>query len=153
GAFQVPMTTIHLIPPGPSALELAAELAGVRARASFEEAIKHARESADVAKAGVEHSVNAAVALNRGADTVAHEAQAITRVGGRVTSAAPGVGRSIIAVSVAQAGPVRSGVRDAGEKSAEGALQLGQAISGMTDRAASGMMSGTLAGAGAVSDR
>src|SRR5215472_8604358 len=52
GAFEVPMTTIHVIPPGPSALELAEELAGMRARQSFQESIKHARESMNLAKAG-----------------------------------------------------------------------------------------------------
>ena len=151
GAFQVPMTTIHLIPPGPSALEFAAELAGMRARQSFLESVKHARESADLAKAGVERSVSAAGAINRGAETVARETRGITRLGGGAMSAAPGVGSSIIAVSVSRAGPAYSGTREVGEKVAESALETGREMSGATDRAASAVMSGTIAGAGAVS--
>ena len=151
GAFQVPATTIHLIPPGPSALDLAAELAGMRARQSFLESVKHARESADLAKAGVERSVNAAVAINRGADAVARETHGITRLGSDAMSAAPGLGSSIIAVSVSHAGPAYSGTREVGEKVGELSLETGRAIRGATDRAASAVMSGTIAGAGAVS--
>ena len=35
GAFQVPNTSISLIPPGPSTLEFVKELAGIRAKQSF----------------------------------------------------------------------------------------------------------------------
>src|SRR5262245_41920183 len=145
GAFQVPRTTVHLIPPGPGAVELAAELAGMRALQSFQESVKHARESADLAKAGVERSVNAAVAINRGADSVAREAQGITRLGTGMMSAAPGVGSSIVAISVSHAGPVYSATRDAGEKTVESTAKAGQAVSGATDRATSAVMSGTVA--------
>ena len=150
GAFQVPATTIHLIPPGPGALELAAELAGMRAAQSFQESIKHARESVDVAKAGVERSVNTAVAINRAADAVARETGGVTRLGGNLMSAAPGIGSSIVAVSVSHARPAYSGTREVGEKVAELSLETGGAMSNATDRAASALMSGTLAGAGAV---
>lgn len=151
GAFEVPTTTIHLIPPGPSALDLAAELAGMRARRSFQESIKHARESADFARAGVERSVNTAVAINRGADAVARETYGITRLGSEAMSAAPGLGSSIIAVSVSHAKPAYSGTREVGEKVGELSLETGQAMSDATDRAASALMSGTIAAAGTVS--
>jgi hypothetical protein len=45
GAFQVPNTTIRLIPAGPSALELAMELVGIRARQSFLLSLQRARDS------------------------------------------------------------------------------------------------------------
>jgi hypothetical protein len=150
GAFEVPMTTIHLIPPGPSAVELAAELAGKRALQSFQESVKHARESAGLAKAGVEGSVNAAVAANRGADAIARETRSITHLGGDMMSAAPRVGTGIIAVSVSHAGPASSGVRQIGGQVSEMSLDAGRTISDATDKVASSLMSGTVAGAGAV---
>ena len=150
GAFQVPTTTIHLIPPGPSALELAGELAGMRALQSFQESVKHARESVNLAKAGVERSMSAAGTINRGAGAVAQEARGVTRRGADLMSAAPRVGSRVVAVSVSRAGPTYSATHDVGERVAEGALEAGRAMSDATQRAASGVMSGTIAGAGAV---
>lgn len=152
GAFQVPMTTVHLVPPGPSTLELAEELAGMRARQSFEESVKHARESVNVAKAGVERSAGAASAINRGAGAVAEQTHGIARFGVDTLKAAPGATTRIIAVSISRAGPVYSGTREGGEKIAGGSLDFGRGMSEAADRAASGMMSGTLAGAGAFAD-
>ena len=152
GAFQVPMTTVHLVPPGPSTLELAEELAGMRALQSFEESLKHARESVNVAKTGVERSAGAASAINRGAGAVAEETHGISRFGVDTLKAAPGTTTRIIAGSVSRAGPVYSGTRDAGEKMAEGSLAFGRGMSEATDRVASGVMSETLTGAGAFAD-
>ena len=151
GAFQVPATTIHLIPAGPGALELAAELAGMRALQSFQESIKHARESVDFAKAGVERSMSAAGAINRGAEAIADDARNITRFGAEAVSGAPALGSGIIAVSVSHAGPAYATTARAGERVTESTLQAGSAVSAATDRAASAVMSGPLAGAGAVS--
>jgi hypothetical protein len=103
GAFQVPTTTIHLIPPGPDAINLAAELAGKRARQSFQESIKHARESVDFAKAGVDKSVSAAGAINRATETAAESARAATRFGGQAIAGAPGLGNAIVGASVSYA--------------------------------------------------
>jgi hypothetical protein len=150
GAFQVPMTTIHLIPPAPSTLELAAELAGMRALQSFQESVKHARESVNLAKTGVDRSANAATTINRGADAVAQEARGITRFGADALREAPGTTTRIIAASVSRAKPVYSGTQEVGEKIAGGSLELGRGMGEATDRAASGLMSGTVAGAGAV---
>ena len=151
GAFQVPVTTIHLIPPGPGALELAAELAGMRALQSFQESIKHARESVDLAKAGVERSMDAAAAVNRGAEAVAGSARNVTRFGADAARGAPALGSTVIAVSVSRAGPAYAATAGAGERVTESTLQAGRDVSGATDRAASTLMSGTIAGAGALS--
>jgi hypothetical protein len=153
GAFQVPETTIHLIPPGPSALELAAELAGMRALQSFQESIKHARESVDLAKAGVQRSMDAAGAVNRGAEAVASDARDITRFGTDAVRGAPALGSTIIAVSVSRAGPAYTATAGAGERVTESTLAAGRGVSAATDRTASTLMSGTKAGAGAVSGR
>src|SRR5512147_430722 len=52
GAFRVPKTSISLIPPGPSTLELVQELSGMRARQSFETAIRKAADSVYVVSEG-----------------------------------------------------------------------------------------------------
>ncbi|OGW36971.1 MAG: hypothetical protein A2X58_10400 [Nitrospirae bacterium GWC2_56_14] len=52
GAFQVPHTSISLIPPGPSTMEFVYELAGVRGRQSFELSVKKASESIYVVSEG-----------------------------------------------------------------------------------------------------
>ena len=151
GAFQVPMTTIHLIPPGPSALELAAELAGWRAQQSFQESIKHARESVDVAKAGVDKSVSAAASLNRAAGTAADEARAVTRFAGRMVASAPHTGGAIVGASVSYAKPAYESTRDLGAAVSSGALAAAGGLSETTDRAAWGTLSGSASAARAVS--
>lgn len=45
GAFQVPSTTIKLIPPGPGTVELAGEFVGLRARQSFLLSLKNAQSA------------------------------------------------------------------------------------------------------------
>ncbi len=45
GAFGIPTTEIKLIPAGPSAVDLAGELVGIRARESFQKALAKARNS------------------------------------------------------------------------------------------------------------
>jgi hypothetical protein len=52
GAFKVPHTSISLIPPGPSTVEFVQELAGVRARQSFELSVKKAAESVYIVSEG-----------------------------------------------------------------------------------------------------
>src|SRR3990172_5830008 len=56
GAFRVPNTQISLIPAGPSALELAGEMAGIRARQSFETSVKRAADSVYIVSEGTKLS-------------------------------------------------------------------------------------------------
>ena len=56
GAFNVPSTSITLIPPAPSAYEFAAELMGLRAKESFFLALKRASESVYIVSEGTELS-------------------------------------------------------------------------------------------------
>ena len=151
GAFQVPMTTIHLIPAGPDAIDLASELAFKRAAVSFQDSIKHARESVDVAKAGVDRSVSTAGTINRATGTAAEKSRAVARFGGRMIAGAPGTGGAIVGASVSYAKPAYESTRDAGAATAGGALAAGGELSERTDRTASAMLSGTVSAAGAVS--
>ncbi len=151
GAFQVPMTTIHLIPAGPDAISLASELAFKRAAVSFQDSIKHARESVNVAKAGVDKSVSAAGTINRATGTAAEKSRAVTRFGGRMIAGAPGTGGAIVGASVSYAKQAYESTRDAGAATAGGALATGGELSERTDRTASALLSGTASAAGAVS--
>lgn len=74
GAFQVPNTSISLIPPGPSTLEFVQELAGVRGRQSFELSVKKASESIYVVSEGTKLTYRVAKNIssetNAGADSI-----------------------------------------------------------------------------------
>lgn len=74
GAFQVPNTSISLIPPGPSTLEFVTELAGVRGRESFELSVKKAADSIYVVSEGTKLTYKAAKNIssetNIGADSI-----------------------------------------------------------------------------------
>ncbi|WP_408095978.1 hypothetical protein ACJVC5_13125 [Peredibacter sp. HCB2-198] len=56
GAFKVPYTKIKLVPPGPEPLELAKELSGTRAKASFLKYISEASEASVVIWDGTKKS-------------------------------------------------------------------------------------------------
>jgi hypothetical protein len=145
GAFQVPMTTIHIIPPGPSTLELASEMAGLRARQSFKESIKHARESVGFAQAGIEKSEAAALSVKQGTDYVAGEAREVTRLGGRMVGSSPEIVRETVGASVTYAKKAYTTTSQAGENLAEGSLTAGGKLSEGSANASGKMWAGTLA--------
>ena len=151
GAFQVPATTIHIIPPGPGTLELASEMAGLRARQSFKESIKHARESVDFAQAGINKSGQAASAIQQGTSDVAKEAREVTRYGARMAGSSPEMAYDMIGASVTYSGKAYTATSQAGESLAEGSLTAGGKISGGATSATGKMWSGTLALAGKTS--
>jgi hypothetical protein len=144
GAFQVPMTTIHLIPPSPDALDLAMEMGGLRAAQSFRESVKHAREAAGLAKAGIEKSVAAGAAIREGTKTTAAAARDLTRFGARVTAKAPGVATSVVGASVSYAGDSYSAVRDVGRELANGSVDAAATVNQATNQAAGALAAGTV---------
>lgn len=145
GAFEVPMTTIHIIPPGPSALDLASEMAGLRARQSFQESIKHARESVDFARAGVEKSETAALAMKQGTTEIAGGAREVTRFGGRMVGTSPGMVSDMVGASVTYAGKAYNATSQAGENLAEDSLSAGGKISEGTTDVSKRLFTGTIA--------
>lgn len=145
GAFEVPMTTIHIIPPGPSALGLASELAGWRARQSFQESIKHARESGALARAGIEKSKQAGQVVQQGTSSLAGEARGVTRYGAQMVADAPGVVHKGVDASIAYSGKAFTETRQAGEQLAEGSLTAGRDMSEGTTNISGKMWTGTLA--------
>ncbi len=151
GAFEVPMTTIHLIPPGPDALDLASEMAGLRARQSFQESIKHARESADFAQAGVAKSKGAALAMHQGTTEMAEGAREVTRFGAHMAGTAPGMVSDIVGASVTYSGRAYTATSLAGDTLASGSLMVGGKISEGTTEVSKEMWTSTLALAGKTS--
>lgn len=84
GAFEVPGTTLTLIPPGPSTYDLAKELTGVRAKAAFQLSLKRARESVYVVKEGSKWSYKKGKEVSGGTDNVIHAIRSFSRPGARV---------------------------------------------------------------------
>ncbi|MCV6608141.1 MAG: hypothetical protein OIF32_08015 [Campylobacterales bacterium] len=70
GAFKVPSTSIYLIPPGPEPLELAKELAGVKAKESFDVAIKKAYEAVYIIPKGTQLSKEVATDIFGTAESI-----------------------------------------------------------------------------------
>jgi hypothetical protein len=144
GAFEVPMTTIHIIPAGPGALDLAMELGGMRARQSFEESIKHARESVDVAQAGIEKSKAASQSVKEGSAQVAAGAHGVANAGFSFAKLTPNVTRAVIGASVTYSKEAGTAVAEAGESLAAGSLTAGDKIGEATEHVAANVWSGSL---------
>ncbi|MDH4275814.1 MAG: hypothetical protein OEW08_12325, partial [Gammaproteobacteria bacterium] len=134
GAFQVPATTMHLIPPGPSALDLALELAGVRAAQSFQLSIQHARESVDFAKLGVDKSLSIAQQINTETNATAGGAREFTLRGARYAAEAPGTTRAITGASIEFASTAYDATQKAGKGIAEDALTSGKNVRQKTQK-------------------
>ena len=143
GAFEVPMTTIHLIPAGPDALDLALSMAGMRASQSFQESIQHARESVDFASAGVHKSIAAAGEVQQVTTQVAGGARDVTTLGGRWVTSAPATGWNSAAAAVTFAGTAYTAALTSGAQLASGSVSAGQQLSDATDTSAAALLGGT----------
>lgn len=73
GAFRVPNTEISLVPPGPSTIEFVGELAGIRARQSFQRALQRAADSVYIVSEGTKLSFDVAKNIQAGSSNVADE--------------------------------------------------------------------------------
>ena len=97
GAFEVPYTEIKLIPPGPDALAFVSELAGMRARQSFEESIRKAADSITIVADGTKRTYE----LNKDVGAIGREAaraidQSMTESGRVIVYKSTDLGKSII---------------------------------------------------------
>ncbi|MFO0707164.1 MAG: hypothetical protein U0412_09945 [Nitrospira sp.] len=79
GAFNVPQTSIRLIPAGPSAWELVGELMGLRARQAFLLAVSKAKESVTILAEGTTLSYHMAEGIHQATDTLTDELKKATR--------------------------------------------------------------------------
>ncbi len=152
GAFEIPMTTIHIIPPAPDTIEFASELAGMHARQSFQESIKHARESVGITQSGVEKSEQAALAIHESTADVAGSARELTYLGTDLAGSSPRMVREMVGASVDYSGKAYTMTSQAGEELAEGSLTAGGNISDGTLELAQDIWGGTRSIAASTSD-
>jgi hypothetical protein len=68
GAFHVPNTSMSLIPAGPSAVEFALELGGIKAKQSFFTSLKNARDSVTVVSVGTQKTYDISKNIYDGAN-------------------------------------------------------------------------------------
>lgn len=107
GAFQVPSTRLSLIPAGPSALELAGELAGVRARQSFTTAIDRASDSVVVVAEGTKMTWRLGGKLHEGTSELTGQIRSRSREGSTLLlSRSTALGKNIIGTSWQLSGDV-----------------------------------------------
>lgn len=135
GAFEVPNTKIKLIPPAPDALSLASELAGIRARQSFEESIKKAADSVTVIADGTKRSYELAKGVRQiGSDAADAIDRSVSENGKLLLYRSTDLGKSIVGRSWDTANDlvrgtaglsVIQGSRAAGEKIVTGAASAG----------------------------
>jgi hypothetical protein len=130
GAFQVPNTSISLIPAGPSTMEFVGELAGVRARQSFKTSIKNAAESVSIVSEGTKLTYNFSKEVGSGSREGADEIRKFSSENSTLLLyRSSDLGKSIIGKSwdVSQK-MFRSG-RKAGEAVSRDSRSLGDRIS------------------------
>ncbi len=162
GAFEVPNTSIKLIPPAPDALSLAGELAGLRARQSLELSLQRAAESVTIVAEGTKHTYQLAKSVHaissEAADAIDHS---MTTDGKVLVYKSTDLGKTIIGRSWDMAGRVmhsdagheivRSS-RSGGEKVIAGGAAAGEGI--MTGGAAAGehLAAGSIAGGARIAE-
>lgn len=144
GAFAIPMTTIHIIPPGPDAIGLASEMAGMRARQSLEESVKHARESVGFTQAGIKKSGEAALATHQITSKIAGDAREVTRFGANMAGSSPRMISDSAGASITYAGKTFHSTMEAGDELAQGSLTMGGNISEGSSSTAVKILTGTI---------
>ncbi len=134
GAFHVPRTEIALIPAGPSASELALELVGLKARQSFVQSIKNARDSVYLVADGTKKSYHFAKGIHQSTDEVAQYITDYSRPNSKllIYKAYPRT-KHIVGESWRVAGETANAVGAWGDELANSSLDAGQAISSATD--------------------
>ncbi len=130
GAFRVPNTHISLIPPGPSALEFAEELAGLRARESFALAIRNAADSVYIVTEGTKVTYRAAKKMSRATNAGADAIRKLTSENGTLlVSRSSALGKHIIGKSWEISKETLAESEKAGATVAHGSAILGNQVS------------------------
>jgi hypothetical protein len=145
GAFKVPNTSISLIPPGPSALEFVQELAGMRARQSFETSIEKAAASVYVVSEGTKLTYDVSKKISTGTNIGADEIRQFTRENSTLlVYRSSELGKNIIGRSW----ELSRKTFEAGEKTGSAIIQssqsLGSAISEGGTRQGTSLASGSI---------
>ena len=130
GALRVPNTSIRLIPPGPSAIDLAEELMGWRARKSLDRALQEAAESvtvvSDGAKLTVRLSTGARAQARAAAEAIARSAREGSRL---VVYKSSDFGKDLAGDSWSLSGRLLAGAGEIGRGVSAAAGRAGERIS------------------------
>ena len=159
GAFEVPNTSIKLIPPAPDTMALVAELAGIRAQQSFELSIKKAADSVTIVAEGTRHTYELAKDVRAvGSEAADAIDRSMTENGTLIVYKSTDLGKTIVGRSWDAASHVyRSGAgRSIVRSSRSGGDQIIQGGAAAGDKIiAEGVGSGDriIAGGGASGDR
>lgn len=149
GAFKVPNTELTLIPAGPSALELAAELAGIRARQSFLTAIDRASQSVTVVAEGTKMTYHLAGDLHEGSGELAEAIKARSREGSKLlVYRSSEVGKAVIGQSWQLSKDLFQQGGTLGEQIGSGSQQAGSALAAGGTAAGQALARGSLSAAG-----
>lgn len=152
GAFRVPNTSISLIPPGPSALDLAGELMGVRARRSFVDSVQRAAQSVYVVSEGTKRTYRAARGVEAGGDA---DAKLIGRFvsdnGVLLVDRSSALGKRIVGKSWDLSKATFAAARTTGGAVAGGAAALGDRVGGVGARSGTAFAADALSAAKTIS--
>jgi len=143
GAFRVPNTSISLIPPGPSTLEFVQELAGMRARQSFETSVKNAAESVYIVTEGTKLTYNIAKDIRAVGDSRADEIKKFTRENSTLlVYRSSDLGKNIVGKSWDLSKTLLHG--NAGDAIVKGSRSLGNAVSEKGTAQGTGLATGSV---------
>jgi hypothetical protein len=123
GAFHVPNTALHLIPPGPDAWEFAQELSGLKARQSFSTSIQNAKDSVQVITIGSQKTYELSSDIFVGGNNFADSIRQYSRPNSilLIKKSYPHA-KHIIGTSWDSAKSASSYLADAGDRLADGSL-------------------------------
>ncbi|MGA1871498.1 MAG: hypothetical protein ACMUJM_23470 [bacterium] len=129
GAFGVPNTSIRLIPPGPSALDIAGEMMGLRARQSFTESVKKAAESIYIISEGTELTFKVSKEAHEKTHEISDAIKRMTRKNSLLLiKRSSTLGKSIIGKSWESSKYMIKQRKHMGESVAEESLSLGKKL-------------------------
>ncbi len=144
GAFQVPHTSLRLIPPGPSTLEFVQELAGMRAKQSFETSIKNASESVYVVSEGTKLTYNLSKKIKNSSDSSADSIRKFSRENSTLlVYRSSDLGKTIIGRSWELSKTTIGSGAKTGDAVIQGAQSLGTRISEKGTEEGTGLASGS----------
>ncbi|MDH5694603.1 MAG: hypothetical protein OEZ47_16010, partial [Gammaproteobacteria bacterium] len=129
GAFEVPGTSIKLIPAGPSTLEFASELAGLRARQSFQLSVQHAKEAMALAPKGVRKSISISQGIRKSTEEIVADANRFAASGITLATNSPKWTYRIIKGSLVLSGQAGLATLEAGDDVTKASLSSAGEIS------------------------
>ncbi|HAK59870.1 MAG TPA: hypothetical protein DCO77_05735 [Nitrospiraceae bacterium] len=132
GAFEVPNTSIRLIPAGPDTFKLAGELMGIRAQESFQRSIKNAADSVYIVSEGTKLTYRMATGVHKETAAVADHINRFSRTNSTLlVSRSSALGTAIIGKSWDISKSMYQSKEQTGDAIIGGADKAGKVIRGV----------------------